>query len=67
MNEATVTISMRQFNTLMHAMECAISHARNMVSESMMNPDRRSDYADRADAWSNLRNVLNGTVMEKTK
>jgi hypothetical protein len=66
-NEATVTISMRQFNTLMYAMECAISHARNMASESMMNPDRRRDYADRADAWSNLRSVLSGTVTEKMR
>ena len=66
-NDATVTVSMRQFNTMMYAMECAISHARDMASSNMLNPDRRRDYADRADAWSNLRNVLNGTVMEKTK
>ena len=66
-NDATVTVSMRQFNTMMYAMGCAISHARDMASSNMLNPDRRRDYADRADAWSNLRNVLTGTVMEKTR
>jgi hypothetical protein len=66
-NDATVTVSMRQFNTMMYAMECAISHARDMASSNMLNPDRRRDYADRADTWSSLRNTFDETITRGTK
>lgn len=65
-NDATVTVSMRQFNTMMYAMECAISHARDMASSNMLNPDRRRDYADRANTWSSLRNTFNETITKET-
>lgn len=67
MNEAMVTISMRQFNTMMYAMECAISHARDMASNKMLNPDRRKDYTDHADTWSSLRNTFNETMTKETR
>lgn len=66
-NDATVTVSMRQFNTMMYAMECAISHARDMASSNMLNPDRRRDYADRADTWSSLRNTFDETITRETR